>query len=66
MRQEMMGFGNAVASDGPYSKIICTSLQTDNHTNTSALNFYGLDALPDAQRHSVSIEGIHHKPSSIQ
>ena len=28
---------------------ICTSLQTDNHTNTSSLNFYRLDALPDAQ-----------------
>ena len=28
---------------------ICTSLQTDNHTNTSLLNFYRPDALPDAQ-----------------
>jgi len=28
---------------------ICTSLQTDNHTNTSSLNFYRLVALPDAQ-----------------
>ena len=28
---------------------ICTSLQTDNHTNTSSLNFYWTDALPDAQ-----------------
>jgi len=27
---------------------ICTSLQTDNHTNTSSLNVYRLDALPDA------------------
>jgi len=26
-----------------------TSLQTDNHTNTSSLNFYRLDVLPDAQ-----------------
>jgi len=24
---------------------ICTSLQTDNHTNTSSLNFYRPDAL---------------------
>jgi len=24
-------------------------LQTDNHTNTPSLNFYRLDALPDAQ-----------------
>jgi len=29
---------------------ICTTLQTDNHTNnTSSLNFYRLNALPDAQ-----------------
>jgi len=28
---------------------ICTSLQADNHTNTLSLNFYRLDALPDAQ-----------------
>jgi len=28
---------------------ICTSLHTDNNTNTSSLNFYRLDALPDAQ-----------------
>ena len=27
----------------------CTLLQTDNHTNTSSLNFYRPDALPDAQ-----------------
>jgi len=28
---------------------ICTSLQTDNDTNTSPLNFYRPDAFPDAQ-----------------
>ena len=28
---------------------ICTSLQTDNHINTSSLDFYRPDALPDAQ-----------------
>ena len=28
---------------------ICTSLQTDNHTNTSSLNFHRPDALPDTQ-----------------
>jgi len=28
---------------------ICTSLQTDNHTNTSSLNSDRSDALPDAQ-----------------
>ena len=36
----------------------CTSLQTDNHTNTSSLNFYRSDALPDAQP-CQSTEGIH-------
>jgi len=30
-------------------QIICTSLQTDNHTNTPSLNIYRPDALPDAQ-----------------
>ena len=38
----------AVASAG-HMQTICTSLQTDNHINTSSLNFYRLDALPDAQ-----------------
>jgi len=28
---------------------VCTLLQTDNHTNTSSLNFYRPDALPAAQ-----------------
>ena len=32
-----------------YMQTICTSLQTDNHINTSSLNFYWLDALSDAQ-----------------
>jgi len=32
-----------------HMETICTSLQTDNHTNTSSLNFYRPDALPDAQ-----------------
>ena len=30
-------------------QIICTTLQTNNHASTPSLNFYGLDALPDAQ-----------------
>jgi len=29
--------------------IICTSLQTDNHANTSPLSFYRPDAVPAAQ-----------------
>jgi len=28
---------------------ICTSLQADNHTNTSSLNCYRPDAVPDTQ-----------------
>jgi len=32
-----------------HMQTICTSLQTDNHTNTLSLNSYWLDALPDAQ-----------------
>jgi len=32
-----------------HMQIICTSLQTHNHANTSSLNFYKPDALPDAQ-----------------
>jgi len=30
-------------------QIICTLLQTDNHTSTSSLSFYNPDALPAAQ-----------------
>jgi len=32
-----------------HMQTICSSLQTDNHTITSSLNFYRLDALPDTQ-----------------
>ena len=32
-----------------HMQTICTSLQTDNHTNTSSLNFYRPDALPGVQ-----------------
>jgi len=32
-----------------HMQTICTSLQTDNHTNSPSLNFYSPDALPDAQ-----------------
>ena len=31
-----------------HMQTICTSLQTDNHTNTSSFNFYRPDTLPDA------------------
>ena len=32
-----------------HMQTICTSLQTDNHTNTPSHNFYRPDALPGAQ-----------------
>ena len=32
-----------------HMQTICTSLQTDNHNNTSSLKFYRPDALPDVQ-----------------
>jgi len=32
-----------------HTQLICTSLQTDNHTSTSPLTFYRLDAFPAAQ-----------------
>jgi len=32
-----------------HMQTICTSLQTDNHTNTSSLNVYRPDALRDVQ-----------------
>ena len=38
----MMGFGMRQLDN---MQTICTSLQTDNHTNTSSLNFYRSDAL---------------------
>jgi len=56
-RQNNSGI-NVVRDDGlwgwqwhqlDHMQTICTSLQTENHTNTSSLNFYRPDALPDAQ-----------------
>jgi len=44
MRQEMVEFGEL-----DHVQTICTLLQTVNHANTSSLNFYRPDALPDAQ-----------------
>jgi len=44
----MVVFGEAVASGGPYASNLHLR-QTDNHTEISVLNFYRLDALPDAQ-----------------
>ena len=36
-----------------HMQTICTSLQTDSHTNTSSLNFYRPDAVPDPPTNSV-------------
>ena len=41
----MIGFGKQW-HQLDHMQTICTSLQTDNHANTSSLNFYTLDALP--------------------
>jgi len=43
MKQEMMGW------QLNHMQIICTTVQIDNHANTTSLNFYRLYALPDAQ-----------------
>jgi len=47
MRQEMMGVWDAVASAGLHVNNLY--LLTDNNINTSSLNFYRWDAVPDAQ-----------------
>jgi len=47
---------NEASNDGvavcslDHMQIICTSLQTDNHTSTSSLSFYRPDALPNSQQ----------------
>jgi len=46
MKQEMRG-GSGIS--WTIRKIICTMLQTDNHSSTSSHIFYRPDALPDAQ-----------------
>ena len=52
---------NEARDDGPYA-IICTSLQTNNHTRTSPLSFYRPDALPVTQpcKQRQSTEGVIH------
>jgi len=46
MKQEMMGWQWHHLH---HMQIICSSLQADNHTSTSPLNFYKPCALPAAQ-----------------
>jgi len=64
MRQEMMGFWDGSGINW----IICKqstpdSLQTDNHTNTSPLNFYRPDALPVANQQCQNTEACEHNDS---
>ena len=40
-----------------HMQTICTSLQTDNYTNTSSLNFYRPDALLTPNQQCQSIKG---------
>jgi len=58
MVQELMGFWDAVTSAGPYAFTICTSLQSDNHSNTSSLNFFtGWMHFLTPNQHCQSTEG---------
>ena len=57
MRQEMMGFGMQW-HQLDHMQTICTSLQTDNHTNNPSLDFYRLDALPDTQLTASNTAGF--------
>jgi len=66
MKQELMGWQ---CHQLDHMEIICTSLQTDNHTNTVTPHhsiFCGLDALPAPQltmsKHHISgvILAMHH------
>jgi len=50
MRQEMMGFWGWQWHQLDHMQTVCTLLHVGNHTNTSSLNFYRLDALPDTQQ----------------
>jgi len=46
LKQDMMGWQWHQLD---HMQIICSSLQTNNHSNTSPLSFYRPDALPDTQ-----------------
>jgi len=45
----MMGFWDGSGINWTICKTVCTSLQTDNRTDTLSLNFYSLDYLSDAK-----------------
>jgi len=57
MKQEVMGWQWHQLD---HMHIICTSLQTDNHTSTSSFIFYRLDALLHTQP-TVSKQWRHNK-----
>ena len=50
-----------------HMQTLCTSLQTDSHTNTSSLNFYRPAALPDAKPINTvnALKAIKHDITSI-
>jgi len=50
MRQEMMGFGDGSGISWTIMQTICTSLQTDNHTNNSVFTGRMLFLAPNQQR----------------
>jgi len=51
-----MGFWNAAASAGTYMQTVCTSLQTDNHNNTSSVNL--LQARCSSWRPTNSVKAL--------
>jgi len=55
MKQEMMGWQWHQQN---HMQIICTSLQTDNHSSASPLNFYRPDALPDAKQSVKALKAL--------
>jgi len=55
MKQEMTGWQWHQLN---HMQTICTSLQTDNHSSTSPLNFYRPDALPDAKQIVKALKAV--------
>ena len=54
----MMGFGDAVASAGPYANNMHLTPDRQPHQHLISQFFYRPDALPDAQPIVSSTEGI--------
>jgi len=53
----MMGFWGWQWHQLDHKQTICTSIQTDNHNNTSSVNFYRPDALPLPNQQCQSTQG---------